>query len=200
MISALEHYSYCARQFALIHVEQLFADNVHTQRGHAAHARVDVPKSEHRRGVKVETALPLHSFTLGLTGRADAVEFEADGTPFPVEYKHGPKRQRAHDDLQLAAQALCLEEMFGQPVPRGAIYHVTSRHRREVAIDETLRAAVVATLAAIRAVIAAGRTPAPVHDARCRECSLKALCQPEAFTEAANLSAQRAKLFEVDDP
>lgn len=200
MISALEHYSYCPRQFALIHIEQGFEDNLHTLRGHAAHARVDVPKSEWRKGVRVETALPLHGFTLGLTGRADAVEFEADGTPYPVEYKHGPKRVRAHDDVQLAAQALCLEEMFGRPVPKGAIYHVTSKHRREVLIDDALRGEVHRLLAEIRTLIAAAHTPAPVNDARCRHCSLIQLCQPQGFSQPQSLSQLRANLFEVEDP
>lgn len=200
MISALEHYSYCPRQFALIHIEQGFEDNLHTLRGHAAHARVDVPKREWRKGVWVETALPLHGFALGLIGRADAVEFETDGTPYPVEYKHGPKRVRLHDDVQLAAQALCLEEMFGRPVPKGAIYHVTSKHRREVLIGEDLRAEVHRLLAEIRALIAAGRTPAPVNDARCRNCSLIQLCQPQGFAQRQSLSQLRAHLYEVEDP
>lgn len=114
-ISALEHWSYCPRQCALIHMEQSFSENRHTLRGRAAHAAVDTPDYEIRAGVRAERALPLWSDALGLSGRTDIVEFLPDGTAYPVEYKHGPKRQRAHDNLQVAAQALCLEEMTGNP-------------------------------------------------------------------------------------
>ena len=114
-------------------------------------------------------------------GKADLVEFAADGSAYPVEYKHGPKRQRIHDDLQLAAQALCLEEMTGKPVPRGAIFHFSSRRRREVSIDDLLRRQTILAIAGVRALLSAPNLPAPVNDARCRQCSLKELCQPQAL-------------------
>jgi len=116
MLSALEHYSYCPRQCALIHEEQSFAENLHTTRGNAVHSLVDLAGYELRAGVRIERALPLVCERLGLIGKADIVEFLPDSTPYPVEYKHGPRRQRTHDDIQLAAQALCLEEMTGQPL------------------------------------------------------------------------------------
>ena len=99
MLSALQHYSYCPRQCALIHVEQQFADNLHTARGNAVHALVDIPGYEVRSGIRLERALPLYHDLLGLSGIADMVEFLPDGTPYPVEYKHGRKRQRQHDDV-----------------------------------------------------------------------------------------------------
>ena len=141
-ISALQHYSYCPRQCALIHAEQAWDENVYTLRGQAVHQQVDTPESRAEGEVRVERALPLYSRRLGLVGRADVVEFLPDGTPFPVEYKHGPRRARQHDDLQLAAQAMCLEEMLGRPVPCGAIFHHSSRRRREVVITAALRATV----------------------------------------------------------
>jgi CRISPR-associated exonuclease Cas4 len=198
-LSALQHWVYCPRQCALIHQEQAFAENVHTARGQAVHHLVDQPGYELKVGVKVERALPLWSERLGLIGKADLVEIHPDGTPFPVEFKHGRKRPAVHDDVQLTAQALCLEEMFKRPVPLGAIYHASSHRRREVAITEELRRLVVATADSIRAMLVSGRLPAPVSDGRCRECSLKDLCQPEATAARGRQAALTAQLFSTDD-
>src|SRR5690554_2605501 len=118
MISALQHWSYCPRQCALIHMEQAYDENVHTMRGNAVHKRVDIPGFETFEGVRSERALSVWSDSLGLVGKCDVVEFHPDGRIYPVEYKHGRRRIREHDDLQLAAQAMCLEEMLGRPVPR----------------------------------------------------------------------------------
>lgn len=178
-ISALQHWSYCPRQCALIHVEQVFAQNVHTARGNAVHSQVDMPGAERVGTVRIERAMPLWCDRLGLVGKADLVEFAADGSAYPVEYKHGPRRQRAHDDLQLAAQALCLEEMTGRPVPRGAIFHHSSRRRREVIVDADLREAVETASVQVRKMLASGSLPPPVNDGRCRACSLIDLCQPK---------------------
>lgn len=198
-LSALQHWAYCPRQCGLIHLEQAFEDNLHTARGQAVHHLVDAPGYEMKAGVKVERALPLWSDKLGLIGKADLVEFHPDGTVFPVEFKHGRKRQKVHDDLQLAAQALCLEEMLGRPVPKGAIYHASSRRRREVVITADLRRMVSETAAAIRAMLASGRLPQPVNDGRCRECSLKEICQPEALAEKARLARLAAGLYGVNE-
>lgn len=195
MLSALQHWSYCPRQCALIHVEQAFEQNVHTQRGNALHERVDEPGFEEKTGVRVERALPVWSERLGLVGKCDVVEFSPDGTPYPVEYKHGKKRQKIHDDLQLAAQAVCLEEMTGKAVPKGAIFHHGSRRRREVAIDAALRCKLEETIAAVRAMLASGALPPPVNDERCRECSLNDICQPEALAARGKIHALRGALF-----
>jgi len=191
MLSALQHYSYCPRQYALIHIEQAFAENVHTMRGNAVHERVDDPGFSENAGVRIERALPLYCDRLGLVGKADVVEFLPDGTPYPVEYKHGPKRQKHHDDLQLVAQAMCLEEMAGKPVPRGAIYHHSSRRRREVQLTDVLRRQVEETVETIRAMFVSGKLPPAVNDARCKECSLKELCQPKAMTSITKLHEMR---------
>lgn len=195
-ISALQHWSYCPRQCALIHVEQAFAENVHTLRGQAVHARVDSPEIDELPGRRVERAMPLWSEQFGLIGKADMVEFLPDGTPYPVEYKHGPRRKRLHDELQLAAQALCLEEMFSRPVVRGAIFHASSRRRREVAIDGDLRVATIAAIAAVRDLLASDRLPPPVNDARCRQCSLIGTCQPELADLADQWRDQSQCLFD----
>lgn len=198
-ISALQHWCYCPRQCALIHQEQAFADNVHTARGHAVHRLVDLPGDAVKSGIRIERALPLWSERLGLIGRADLVEVHPDGTRFPVEFKHGRRRRALHDDLQLAAQALCLEEMLGRPVPKGAIYHASSRRRREVDITPALREKVAAAVAAVRAMLAAERLPAPANDARCPACSLIEICQPALVADYAARVSDLGDLYTTED-
>src|SRR5690625_5088194 len=135
-ISALQHFVYCPRQCALIHVEQTFDENLFTLRGQRVHENVDVPAEMLREGVKIETALPLWSHRLGIIGKSDVVEIDSDGTAYPIEYKSGKRKAQKADDVQLCAQALCLEEMLQKSVPEGAIYHHASRRRRKVAFDE----------------------------------------------------------------
>lgn len=197
-ISALQHWAYCPRQCGLIHLEQAFSENIHTARGQAVHHLVDEPGYEMRAGVRVERALPLWSERLGLIGKADLVEFHPDGTVFPVEFKHGRKRQKVHDDIQLAAQAMCLEEMLSRPVPKGAIYHASSRRRREVIITPELCRLVEETTAAIRAMLASGILPPPANDSRCKECSLKDICQPEAVALHDRRDQLEEALFNPD--
>ncbi len=185
-LSALQHWAYCPRQCGLIHLEQAFDDNLHTQRGQAVHALVDKPGVEERKGLRIERALPLWNDALGLIGKADVVEFEPDGTPYPVEYKHGSRHKAADiaacDDVQLAAQALCLEGMTGRPVSEGALYYASSRRRRVVSITPALRELVVTTAQAVRAMLASGSLPSPTQDVRrCKGCSLRERCQPEAL-------------------
>lgn len=198
MISALEHWSYCPRQCALIHIEQTFEENLYTLRGQAVHKRVDEPESNVVDGVRVERAVPLWSKRLGLIGKADVVEFHGE-TPYPVEYKHGPRREREHDDLQVCAQAICLEEMTGLLVPRGAIYHHSSQRRREVVFDEHLRTRVSEAVAAIRAMLAAKVLPEPVNDKRCERCSLQESCMPSVVGEQRRTQALIKGLFAVRD-
>jgi CRISPR-associated exonuclease Cas4 len=199
-LSALNHWAYCPRRCGLIHMEGEFTDNIHTACGNSEHAQVD--RAAHvtsRDGARVEYALPVWSDRQGLIGKCDVVEFWPDGSVFPVEYKHGPKRKWLNDDIQLAAQAMCLEDMLGQPVPRGAIYHASSHRRREVAITPALRAKVIETADAIRAMLASGKLPPPVNDARCRECSLRGICQPEALAESQRQKWLREALFNATE-
>lgn len=199
-LSALNQYAYCPRRCGLIYLEGEFTNNLHTARGNAEHAQVDrVAHTTSRDGARVEYALPVWSDSTGLIGKCDVVEFWPDGTVYPVEYKHGPRRKWLNDDLQLAAQALCLEEMLGRPVPRGAIFHASSRRRREVAITAELRRLVTEAAEAIRAMLVSDRLPAPVNDGRCRECSLKDICQPEALADKEMQHRQRHGLFLVEE-
>ena len=197
MISALEHYSYCPRQCALIHQEQTYDENLYTLRGRAVHKQVDEPEHTVEAGVRVERALSLWSYRLGLTGRADVVEFHG-ATPYPVEYKHGSRRQKEHDDLQLCAQALCLEEMTGQAVPEGAIFHHSSRRRRVVQFTPALREKVAQTVAAIRHMAAAPTLPPAVNDARCTHCSLQDACLPSVLAAKTRQRGVRATLFTTE--
>jgi CRISPR-associated exonuclease Cas4 len=203
-LSALQHWCYCPRQCGLIHLEQVFDENVHTLRGQAVHAKVDKPGVETAKGVRVERALPLWHDTLGLVGKADVVAFPGGGAPYPVEYKHGSRHKApaiaACDDIQLAAQTMCLEAMTGKVIAEGAIFYATSKRRRIVPITAELRVQVEQIALAIRQMFATGQLPQPLGPEqavkRCSACSLIERCQPQA--KRANLGAARAALFDPD--
>lgn len=204
-LSALQHWAYCPRQCGLIHLEQAFDDNVHTLRGQAVHKQVDKPGVETARGVRVEHALPLWHDGLGLIGKADVVEFDKAGHPYPVEYKHGSRHKAADiaacDDVQLAAQAMCLEEMTVVTVPEGAIYYASSKRRRVVPVDQVLRAQVQQVVTAVRTMLSSQTLPPPLTGQqaaqRCKGCSLRERCQPEAGQPAVRYQAVNA-LFDPD--
>lgn len=195
MISALEHYSYCPRQCALIHVESVFDENLYTLRGRRIHERADSSETSFEEGVRSERSLPLFSERLGLIGKADVVEFHAGGTPYPVEYKAGPRRRTLHDDIQLCAQALCLEEMLGREVPKGAVFHKSSQRRREAVFDEDLRRTTEEMVSLVRATLSDVKLPPPVADARCPKCSLFDACVPFAL---AGMDGSTDWLFDPD--
>lgn len=188
-LSALQHWLVCPRQCALIHLEGQWEDNRLTAEGNVLHAAVDRPQAETRDGVRRVTGLLLQSRRLGVSGRADAVEFRPgpDGaeTPFPVEHKRGRPKQSDWDRVQLCAQALCLEEMLGVAVPEGALFYAEIRRRETVAFDEPLRRHTEDAAAGIAAMMRTGRTPPPIPVAACRGCSLKDLCLPEALSQGS---------------
>lgn len=196
MLSALQHYVYCPRQCALIHIEQTFDENLYTLRGQQVHEKVNIPESESVEGIRVERALPLWSHQLGLRGIADVVEFSADGIPYPVEYKSGSRKPRKADDVQLCSQAICLEEMFDRPVPVGAIFHHASKRRREVHFTPDLRSLVAETAENVRQLLKIAAMPAPVADSRCPDCSLIDACMPYAIHNFRE-SASANKLFQI---
>jgi len=193
-MSAIEHYSYCPRQCGLIHLEQSFQDNIFTLRGRLAHQRVDSGDPTPLRGVKVARAMPLWSKRYGLRGKADLVELRLEG-PYPVDYKVG-RRHGKHPDYQLCAQALCLEEMLDQPVPKGAIYHVATRARREVFFDEGLRQRTIELIEQVRAMLRSERLPPALNDERCRNCSLGDVCLPSVVAEPNRLRGLQGALFQ----
>jgi len=179
-LSALQHYVFCPRQCALIHVERAWEDNLYTLRGDRAHARVDLPQGMLRDGVRVEYALPLWNDELGLVGRADVVEFDADGIPYPVEHKVGKRRAQHADEVQLCGQVFCLEKMFRTAIPEGALYYARSRRRRVVPITPALRARTLQVIEQVRVLLQQAELPSPVDDERCRYCSLIDVCMPAA--------------------
>ncbi len=204
-ISALQHYLYCPRQFALIHLERLWAENAQTAQGRVLHERADSGRSQRRAGVRSVSALPLVHVELGLTGVADVVEFHAtEGSAgeqaFPVEYKRGrPKAHRA-DEVQLCAQALCLESMLGPPVPCGALFYGQTRRRHAVMFDDALRTLTRDTIAAVRAIWASGETPrADYQPKRCDACSLIDLCEPRTLARGRGVQAWLARQIEAAD-
>lgn len=202
LLSAINQYLFCPRRCGLIHVDGVFVNNAYTLEGSFLHDKADTPGVENRAGVRIVRALPLYSKKLGLSGKADIVEFhkQPDGTevPLPVDYKRGPRRKWANDDAQLCAQALCLEEMIGVPVPKGAIFHAASKKRREVLFDAALRETTLETVNKIRAMLKIGKVPAPVPGPRCEGCSLKKICMPEIVSAPEKIVSSGKRLFDVE--
>lgn len=194
LISALEHWSYCARQCALIHLEQTYDENIFTLRGNRAHERAHNDSAGTEDGTRVVRGLRLWSDRLGLIGKADIVEWRGE-TPVPVEYKVGKKRAWGHEIVQLCAQAICLEEMLGTPVPSGAIYYAGSKRRRVVVFTADDYRLVEASAIEIRGMLESERLPGAVNDARCPNCSLVDACTPGIASRPAIIRGHYAELF-----
>lgn len=182
-LSALQHLIFCERQCALIHIEQVWTENLFTAEGRIMHDRVHESGRESRGIVKIERGLPLRSLRLGLIGKADVVEFhrEENGKwrPFPVEYKRGKPKADDCDKVQLCAQALCLEEMLDIPVPWGALYYGKTHHRLNVEFDDILRKETEGAAKHAHDLIQKGITPEAVYDKKCKTCSLTIQCLPK---------------------
>lgn len=187
-ISGLQHVVYCERQAALIHVDRYWSENVHTVDGHHLHERVDSDGDERRGDLRVLRGVPIRSLDLGIAGVADVVELRSVGAgavAFPVEYKRGkPKLHRA-DEVQLCAQALCLEEMLSTRIASGALFYGRPRRRTDVRFDEPLRLATRAAIVRFRQIVAGDVTPRATWSPKCRECSLADGCQPRASGRSA---------------
>ena len=188
-ISALQHAVYCLRQAALIHLERMWTENRFTAEGHVLHITTDKPGSRQARGVRRESALPVASKRLGIAGIADLVEFHAtdDGeTPLPVEYKRGKRKSHRADEVQLCAQALCLEEMTGRTISEGALFYGETKRRVAVLFDDELRRLTERTITQLRDIFTSQKTPAAHYRAnRCRACSLLELCRPKISAKPA---------------
>jgi CRISPR-associated exonuclease Cas4 len=197
-LSALQHYLYCPRQCALIHVEQAWAENRFTAEGRVLHEATAEAGHEKRRGLRVVTAMPLVSRRLGVSGIADLVEMQksADGRwrPFPVEYKRGKPKAHKADEVQLCAQAMALEEMFGAELTEGALFYGETRRRVGVPLDEGLRQLTSEVAANTRALLTSGSTPPAIYDKRkCTACSLVDLCQPKRLSRLTPASQWLAR-------
>lgn len=213
ILSALNDYLYCPRRCALHRIEGVWSDNAHTVRGTLAHRTADHPgyrayaesaeSAAPGELVRVERAMPLFSRRHNLIGKADIVEFRRapDGdalVPIPVDYKLGPRRKWDNDDVQLCAQALCLEEMLGLPeggVPAGAVYHVKTRRRRPVEFTPALRRLTLDTVEAVRSLLVSGAVPAATVKPQCNGCSIRAVCLPELTASPGSLARAHAALF-----
>ena len=185
-ISALQHYSYCQRQFALIHVEQAWSENHFTAEGRILHKRVDSGGKEQRGALSYERGVQLVSQHYRIRGKMDLLEIEsADSLRyFPVEYKRGKPKTEEWDRIQLCAQALCIEEMKNTRVSEGAIWYWQVRCRETVKLNDALRQATVTAIENAREILVHGLTPAPIDKKqRCRACSLVDLCQPHTFRQ-----------------
>ena len=192
MISGLQHFRFCRRQWALIHIEQQWAENLRTVEGELMHERAHDESLRESRGDTIITrSLRVYSLTLGLSGQCDVVEFRrsAQGVPlaghdglwlpYPVEYKRGKPKDDGCDELQLCAQAMCLEEMLCCEIPRGALYYGEPRRRTEVDFTPELRQEVRALLEEMHALYVRGSTPKVKPTKGCNACSLKGLCLPK---------------------
>lgn len=193
-LSGLQHILFCERQCALIHVEQLWAENRLTAEGRIMHERVHRDGRESRGDIRIEYSMALRSLRLGLIAKADVVEFHRNRAhpheqwvPFPVEYKRGKPKKDNSDKVQLCAQALCLEEMLDIDVPSGALFYGKTRHRRDVAFDKALRAETEATAAGFHRLFEEGRTPKAIYSKRCDNCSMKSLCLPKTVHKGKSI-------------
>jgi len=186
-IAALEHYAYCPRQCGFIHADGLWAWNAHTVRGVRGHRRVDTAFERQERERVVLRAVPLWSDQWGLSGRADAVEALPSGDIVPVEYKIGHRHSDAAE-VQVCAQALCLEEMLSTRITHGALWLSTSRRRIDVPCDSVLRDRTAKMIHAVASVIGTGRLPDVANDARCQECQFFGYCLPDLVANCRRLT------------
>lgn len=178
-LSALQHWLFCPRQYALIHIERLWAENQFTAEGRVLHERADAGRPETRPGIRTLRGVEIRSDRYGLHGVADVVELRG-GRPYPVEYKGGKPKSHSADEVQLCAQALCLEEMFACDIPEGALFYGKTRRRSLVPMDTELRELTLQTADAIRQCRTTGTLPAAVYDpVRCDRCSLLEQCKPK---------------------
>lgn len=195
-LSALQHLIFCERQCALIHVEQVWVENLFTAEGRIMHERVDAGNRESRGNIRIEFGMPLRSLRLGLTGKADVVEFHLSvkntkkekWQPFPIEYKRGRPKKDNCDKVQLCAQAMCLEEMLNTEIPKGALFYGKTRRRQDVLFDKNLRQETEKAAKQVHELIASRRTPKPVYTQKCKSCSFVDLCLPKAIEKSRSVN------------
>lgn len=204
MISALQHFVFCPRQCALIHIEQVWQESGLTAEGRILHEKVHQEGNESRGSVKIARGVPLRSLRLGLIGKADVVEFHRTGKgiwqPFPVEYKRGKPKPDHSDMIQLCAQAMCLEEMLSMPIPEGAIFYGRTRRRADVVFNDALRRETEETAGKARQLIISGVTPPPVYANRCKNCSLMGECLPKKMEKSQAVKRYLKRMIQTDAP
>jgi len=195
LISAIEHYSYCPRQCALIHIEQVFEENSFTRKGQLAHERVNSGVEQLVRGKKTLRDVVLWSERYHVRGKSDVIELRGK-IFYPVEYKVGAKFTE-HAALQLCAQALCIEEMFQTTVPAGAVYCISTKQRHEVVFDARVRQQTITIITAIREQLITQTLPMAPNDQRCRACSLINVCLPTVIGQPHRIRGMYGSLFQT---
>jgi len=196
MISALQHYVYCPRQCALIHVEDAWNENLFTVRGNILHEKVDSDTYETRGTIKTVRGLRIHSFKYGLVGRCDVVEFRRinkrgdsgfrrndEEEVLPVEFKSGKPKEDISDKVQLCAQVFCLEEMLNTKISQAAFFYGKIRRRNVIDVDDELRSQTENIIASVREIVSEKIIPSAVYETKCRNCSLQSICQPKAMNK-----------------
>ena len=198
-LSALNDLLFCARRCFLHRVEGIWMENVHTTTGTLDHRRVHQTRDAEPAAGRTARGLWVTSHRLRLTGVCDLVEFrpESPDVPFPVEYKRGKRRKWDNDEVQLCAQAVCLEEMLGVAVPAGAVFHVKSKRRREIAFTADLRQRTADAAARLHALLTATSAPPPVVHPKCKQCSVRTVCMPDLLAAPAAYRRAAADLFRV---
>ena len=198
-LSLLNDFLYCQRRAALKAIEGWRGTNEHTVVGDSVHEQADISGYETVKGVTLLRSLPVWSDRLGLNGKCDIVERHPDGSLAPVEFKKGKRRKFDNDDAQLCAQALCLEEMFGRDISRGAIFHARSKRRREVEFTEELRRLTEQAIEAMHQLIQEEAVPQAVHKPQCSECSLFDHCLPEITSAPPTLGRAYRAVFDTTE-
>jgi CRISPR-associated exonuclease Cas4 len=210
-LSGLQHLVFCERQWALIHIEQVWAENRLTAQGRVLHERAHEGGGDSWPGLRVARGLRLRSLRLGLSGQADVVEFHAaaegvalageDGLwrPFPVEYKRGRPKPDRSDEVQLCAQALCLEEMFESSIGAGALFYGAPRRRIEVAFSPELRSETELLAARMHRLYSERTTPHAIYSPKCDNCSLIVSCMPRALAKPPGVARYLARALASGD-
>jgi len=189
-LSALQHFLYCPRQCALIHLGQVWSENRFTSEGRVLHERAHEGDDESRPGVRITRGLPVASTRLRVSGICDIVEFHADGTVIPVEYKRGKPKSHRADEIQLCAQAICLEEMLSVAMTFGFLFYGKRKRRTRVPFDSELRDLVARMANELHSMMDSRQTPPAVYAKRkCDACSLIDECQPHAFDRKRGAAA-----------
>jgi CRISPR-associated exonuclease Cas4 len=197
-LSALQHYVFCPRQCALIHLEQVWSENLYTAEGREMHDRADSGVTSYREGVKITRSVPLRSCALGVSGVADVVEWhrqEKGYQPFPVEYKRGKPKKHDADKVQLCAQAMCLEEMRSCVILSGAMFYGQTMHRLDVDFDDVLRTKTIVAAAGVHQLFASGVTPLPEYSTKCKLCSLIEICMPQVLERVGSAKRYVQRLY-----
>jgi len=192
-LSALQHFIFCQRQCALIHIEQLWTENILTTEGKIMHENVHSEHSSNQADIKIARGMAINSHELGLSGKADLVEFhKVEGSckwiPFPIEYKRGKPKKNNSDKIQLCAQALCFEEMVKIKIPCGALFYGRTRHRLNIKFDKLLRQETRKRALMLHDFIKKGKTPLPIYEAKCKSCSFIEECLPKVISNKISIN------------